>query len=178
MDLLHALEWKRFEELCERYWSHKGYQSRPTSIGADGGIDVVIDDGSNPEGVFAVAQCKAWTKPVGVEPVRALWGSKDHFKATLALFYGLSGFTEAAAAFARGKNLSLIDGKELLRQILALPQADQAALLAHITRGDYTTPSCPQCDVKLVYRQGKSGKADFWGCRNYPRCRALIPIRA
>lgn len=180
MDLLRSLEWKRFEELCERFWVLKGYPARLTTAGADGGVDVVIPDQRDASKVFAVAQCKSWvSKQVGVEPVRALWGSKDHFKATLALFYGLSGFTDDAKAFAHGKHLKLISGEELLDQIHSLPDSDKNSLLGHVTRGDFTTPTCPACDIKMVRRSGKSGKPDFWGCERFRRCGAQpIPMRS
>lgn len=171
--LIRELEWKRFEELCAQFWSSKGYPARLSGPGADGGVDVVIADQRDPARTFAVAQCKSWSsKPVGVEAVRALWGAKDHFKAQLALFYGLSGFTQDARAFAEGKHLKLISGEELLQQIEAMPAADQAALLAEVTRGDYTTPTCPTCDIKMSRRPGRDGKPDFWGCNNYRRCGA------
>lgn len=171
--LIRELEWKRFEELCTQFWSGKGYPARLSGPGADGGVDVVIADQRDPAKTFAVAQCKAWSsKPVGVEPVRALWGAKDHFKANLALFYGLSGFTPDARAFAEGKHLKLISGEELLQQIRTMPDQDQAVLLAAVTRGDYTTPTCPTCDIKMNRRPGKDGKPDFWGCNNFRRCGA------
>jgi len=177
--LIRALEWKRFEELCVQFWCRKGYPARLTGAGADGGVDVAIADQRDPARIFAVAQCKAWSsKPVGVEAVRALWGAKDHFKATLALFYGLSGFTPDARAFAVGKPLKLISGEELLQQIQSLPATDQAAMLTEVTDGDYTTPTCPTCNTKMNRRPGRDGKPDFWGCNNYRRCGARpIPCR-
>lgn len=180
IDLLRQLEWKRFEELCAQFWTRKGYPARLSGPGPDGGIDIVIVDQRDSTKFFAVAQCKAWSsKPVGVEPVRALWGAKDHFKATLALFYGLSGFTSDARAFAEGKHLKLIRGEELLQQIMSMPVGDQADLLAAITQGDYTTPTCPTCDIKMDRRPGRNGKSDFWGCRNFRRCGArTIPCRS
>lgn len=171
--LIRELEWKRFEELCALFWQRKGYPARLTGAGADGGVDVVIADQRDPARTFAVAQCKSWSsKSVGVEAVRALWGARDHFKAQLALFYSLSGFTQDARAFAEGKHLKLISGEELLQQIEAMPAADQVTLLAEVTRGDYTTPTCPTCDIKMSRRPGRDGKPDFWGCNNYRRCGA------
>lgn len=179
LTLLRDLEWKRFEMLCERFWSLRGFPARSTGPGADGGVDVVIADQQDPSRVFAVAQCKSWaTRPVGVEPVRALWGVREHQKATLALFYGLSGFSDEAVRFAEGKHLKLISGEVLLEQIQAMPAADQETLLAEITQGDYRTPSCPKCEKQMVRRNGKNGRDEFWGCRNFPRCSAKpIPIR-
>lgn len=171
MDLLKVMEWKRFEELCLEFWLLKGYPAKLTGPGADGGVDVVIADQADPNKTFAIAQCKSHSQRIGVEPVRALWGSKDHFKATLAIFYSVSGFSPDARAFADGKHLKLIDGPALLEQIGNLPAHDQIALLAKITRGDYTTPSCPKCEIKLVRRPGGGARPDFWGCKNFKTCR-------
>ncbi len=176
LELLHELEWKRFEDLCEGFWSIKGYPSRTTGAGADGGVDIVITDRADNSKIFAIAQCKAYAKPVGVELVRSLWGCKDHFKAQLAIFYGLSGFTEDSKKFAEGKHLKLISGSELLRNLMAWPDTDRAVLFQRITSGDYQTPTCSRCDIKMVRRPGAKGKPDFWGCTNFPRCKQTMWI--
>lgn len=177
--LLRALEWKRFEEVCEGVWKANGYAARGTGPGSDGGVDVIIADPLNPDRVFAVAQCKAWSKPVGVEPVRALWGAKDHFGAQLAIFYALAGFSPDARAFAEGKHLKLVAADELLAQLQTLPQAESAALLRHVTRGDYTTPSCPKCEIKMIRKPGRAGRSDFWSCPNFGSCRTRpVTVRA
>lgn len=171
IETLHAIEWKRFEELCEGFWKAKGYPARLTGPGADGGVDVVISERADPSKAFAVIQCKAWgSKQVGVETVRALWGAKDHFSAKLAIFYGLSGFSEGAQKFAAEKYLKLVSGEDLLVQIKSLDAEQQKELLAYVTRGDYYTPTCPKCDIKMVRREGSGGKTDFWGCQNFRRC--------
>lgn len=178
-DLLKALEWRRFERLVERYWQLKGYAAVSTGPGADGGVDVRLPDKQDPAQTFAVIQCKSWaTSWVGVEPVRALWGSREHFKAKLAIFYTVSRFSEPAKAFAEGKHLKLVDGATLLQQITSLPERDQQALLSEITRGDYTTPSCPTCETKMVLRAAKGDRSPFWGCPRYPVCKGTtLPYR-
>lgn len=176
-DLLNALEWKRVEEVCEGFWKAKGFLARATGPGSDGGVDVMISDNRDPSKVFAVAQCKAWSKPVGVEPVRALWGAKQHFGAELAIFYSIAGFSSDALAFAAGKHLKLVSGDELLSQLVALPLAESEPLLQQVTRGDYSTPSCPKCEVKMNRKRGLPGRSDYWACPNFRSCRTR-PLRA
>jgi restriction system protein len=179
VDLLKALEWKRVEEVCEGFWKAKGYPARVTGPGSDGGVDVIIADHRDPTKVFAVAQCKAWSRPVGVEPVRALWGVRDHYGAQLAIFYSVAGFSADARAFADGKHLKLVSGEELLAQLLTLPQIEHTALLQHVTRGDCSTPSCPKCEVKMIRKQGQPGRSDYWACPNFRACRTRpMPVRA
>jgi hypothetical protein len=169
--LLRSLEWRRFEEVCEGIWRANGYTARGTGPGSDGGIDIVIADRQDADKIFAVAQCKAWSKPVGVEPVRALWGAKDHFGAQRAIFYSVSGFSTEASNFAAGKHLKLVTGDELLRQLQTLAEAERTALLSHVTRGDFSTPSCPKCEIKMIRKAGRAGRSDFWSCPNFGSCR-------
>ena len=39
------------------------------------------------------------------------------------------------------------------------------------------TPLCPKCGVQMVIRTAKKGNQrgeEFWGCRNYPKCREIV----
>lgn len=173
LSLIRALEWKRFEELCEGLWRARGYVARQTGPGPDGGIDVLVEDPDAPDRLLAVIQCKSWrNQQVGVESVRALWGARDHFSASRAAFYSVSGFTKDAMDFSQGKALELVSGEQLLTQIQSLSDDAQALMLADITRGDYITPSCPSCNLRMVQKTDKGGKADYWSCPRFPFCRS------
>ena len=41
-------------------------------------------------------------------------------------------------------------------------------------------PVCPECGTRMVLRiaQGAGAGAKYWGCRNYPKCRVTIEIKA
>lgn len=41
--------------------------------------------------------------------------------------------------------------------------------------GDWTTPTCPSCGVKMAARDSKRGR--FWGCVRLPKCRASLQMR-
>lgn len=175
LELLRRLDWKRFEELLEHFWKAKGFKAEATGRGSDGGVDVRLYQPSAPEKVLGIIQCKARSgKPVGVDKVRELFGVMSHEKVALGVLATTFGFTPDALAFAKGKSIQLIDGKKLLEQIATLPDEKQQALLAHITRGDYETPTCASCDVKMVVKNNKATAGRFYGCPNFPRCRNLI----
>jgi len=39
------------------------------------------------------------------------------------------------------------------------------------------TPLCPKCGTQMVIRTAKKGNqkgGEFWGCRNYPKCREIV----
>lgn len=177
IELLRDLEWKRFEDVCQKFYALKGIRSETTSLGADGGVDIRLyqDDSGKPT---SIVQCKAWGRYVGVKPIRELLGVMAHEKIEKAFFMTSSHFTDEAKAFAKTNRITLIDGAMLVAMIKRLSDAQRQALLAFATEGDFTTPTCSSCGIKMRRVPGKGGKPDFWGCQNYPRCRQMIGVRA
>jgi len=175
LEAIKSLEWKRFELLCVRYYEQMGFTVKTVPHGPDGGIDATLYKAGLDVPV-AVVQCKAWGKPVKVEQVRALGGSMLAHKVKRGVFWSLSGYVgNPVQAFSDLAGIQLLDGPAILERIRALDPDKQAALLATVFEGDYRTPSCPACGVKLVARNGKSGT--FWGCTNFPAgCRYTLQI--
>jgi restriction system protein len=153
----------------------KGRKANVTENGADGGVDVLLYSTSEPEKVVGVVQCKAWTKQlVGVKEVRELLGIMTDAGCPHGIYLTTSGYTAEAKAFAEGKQIHLRDSAQLLTLIKTLSVEKQDKILKQITAGDYTTPSCPNCGVKLVARGSKKANRSgqwFWGCPGFPRCR-------
>lgn len=177
LDLIRELEWKRFEDVCQQFYEKKGIRSETTALGPDGGIDIRLyqDDSGRPT---SIVQCKAWgERIVGVKPVRELLGVMTHEKISKAFFMTSGSYSDEAKAIAQPNRITLIDGTMLLLMIQRLPAEERESLLAFATAGDYTTPACPTCGVKMKAVEGKGGRPDFWGCRNYPRCRQKLGMR-
>ena len=175
LGLIKDLEWKRFEDLCANYFKAKGHRAEVTKHGADGGIDILLYGISHPDKVLGVIQCKSWKeRVVGVGSIRELFGVMTDAGCPLGIFVTISGYSKDAEAFAVGKHIKLLDAQKLLDLIRSLPAPQQAELLDKVTLGDYKTPSCPSCGIKLVMRtagKGSNKGSRFWGCQNYPRCR-------
>jgi len=70
--------------------------------------------------------------------------------------------------------LDLVTGERFLGFISQLSANQQNKLLEFATDGDYSTPTCPHCGIKMVRRSSKSNGSVFWGCRNYPRCHQIL----
>ncbi|WP_430715473.1 restriction endonuclease [Ralstonia flaminis] len=165
LEAIKSLEWKRFELLCVQYYEHMGFTVKTVPHGPDGGIDATLYK-AGVDAPVAVVQCKAWGKPVKVEQVRALGGSMLAHKVKRGVFWSLSGYVgNPVQEFSESAGIQLLDGPAILERIRTLDAEKQAALLAKVFEGDYRTPSCPACGVKLVARNGKSGP--FWGCTNF-----------
>lgn len=175
LDVLHCIEWKRFEDLCCAYYREKGVAAETTALGPDGGVDIrLFQDAAQPSKATALVQCKAHNKPIGVKPIRELRGVMAHENAEKAFFMAPMGFTDEARAFAAANRITLLDGKLFLAMIERLPESSRARLLALATAGDWTTPTCPSCGDRMIAREGKRGR--FWGCRGH-RCKGTLPMR-
>lgn len=177
LDLIHRVEWKRFEDLCCEFYREKGVRAETTKLGADGGVDIrLYQDDATPSKCTAIVQCKAWNQATGIKSIRELRGVMAHENLEKAFFMAPSGFTDEARAFAAQNRITLIDGKLFLAMLQRLPEAAQTRLLRFATVGDWTTPTCPGCGEKMTARDGSRGH--FWGCITYPRCRTTLPMRA
>jgi restriction system protein len=173
--LLGVLEWKRFEEVCAGLFERLGFATKSAICGADGGIDIHLYRPPSDQPVNIV-QCKAWTKKVGVNVIRELRGVMTSEHVAKGIFVTTSTFSDDAIAFAKANQIYLMNGDAVLKAILKLPEEQQASLLQLATAGDYTTPTCASCGVKMITRTPKLGGKPFWGCANYPKCKMKLYV--
>jgi len=89
-------------------------------------------------------------------------------------------FTEQAREFARGRNIDLVDGTELL-DIIHMVRGESAPQVKEppsAYRGR-ATPACPACASPMVRRTARTGPragTDFLGCSRYPACKGILPL--
>ena len=172
---LRLLEWKRFELLCAKYYEAVGFKTATLSAGADGGIDIKLYK-ANPDVPIAIVQCKAWSSPVSVKEIRELFGVMNHEKVQRGIFITSGSYTKDALAFGAANPIQLLDGETFLKKICDLAPEMRDALKEFAFAGDYITPTCASCGVKMVRREGE--KRSFWGCMNFPRCRTTLTIKS
>ena len=196
---LDGMNWQEFELLVGEAYRMQGY--RVTELGgsgADGGVDIVLTKGAEK---FLV-QCKHWRAyKVGVAVVRELFGVMAATGATGGFVVTSGRFTADAKAFAQGRNISLVEGPQLLDMIRSAQQArgmrpptpqpslpqppaspSQAKELSQVTAKPLAAehPECPRCGSPMELRTARRGAhagADFWGCSTYPVCRGTRAAR-
>ena len=172
---LNDMSWQQFEALVGEAFRRKGYSVTETGGGgADGGVDLALKK----SGETSLVQCKQWRAlKVGVTIVRELYGVMAARGAAGGFVVTSGVFTDEAHAFARGKNIELMDGKALHALIrgVSLPARAFRDPLSVMTTG---APFCPECQSRMVKRKAKRGaKAGnaFWGCSQYPACKGTRP---
>jgi len=170
-ELLKQLEWRRFEELCAAYYETLGFKTRIAHSGTEEGVDIHLSAAGS-ETASIIVQCRAWNAyRVGVKAVRELRGAMSAAKVGQGVLVTSGRFTQEAVELAGKENIQLIDGAGLLEKFGALLPEKALALLKFATQGDYLTPTCPRCSIKMIPRNSTKGGRKFWGCRNYPECK-------
>ncbi len=171
-----AIEWRRFEAVCEALFAQAGYSTRAQSHGADGGVDIWLHS-AHAQGPVGVVQCKHWQgKPVGVREMREFFGVMASHQLKRGTYATTSTYTHDAQQFAKDNSINALDGPALLALIAQRTPAQQQALLAVAYEGDYWRPTCPSCGTKMVERTPAKGGAAFWGCTGFPKCRRTIQM--
>ncbi len=178
LELLQKLEWRRFESVVAAYFRESGYRTKSCNLGADGGIDIYLYKNNE---LQALVQCKAWSKTlVGVKEAREFFGVLTLHRVKLGFLITSGRFSLDAINLARqirsqGRcRVDLVTGERFLGFVSQLPANQQNKLLEFATDGDYSTPTCPHCGIKMVRRSSRSNGNEFWGCRNYPRCHQIL----
>lgn len=171
-DVFAAIEWRRFEAVCEALFAQAGFATTSQSHGADGGVDIWLYS-KNAQGPAAIVQCKHWNnKAVGVRELREFFGVMASHKLTRGTYATTSTFTQDALLFAKANGINAMDGSRLLKQIATRTPEQQRQLLEVAYEGEYWRPTCASCGIKLLERTGRS--RPFWGCSNFPKCKTQI----
>jgi len=170
-DLLRHLEWRRFEELCTAYFEALGFTASVTRSRTGGAADIALR-AEGADTVSVLVHCRAWSAyPIGMKPLQELFAGMAPAGAGEAVLVTSGRFTPPAAAFAAQHHIRLIDGARLLAEFAGLIPEKALALLKLATKGDFLTPTCPRCSLKMISRKSTGEGRAFWGCVNYPRCK-------
>jgi len=168
------IEWRRFESLLAAYFEILEFRVRPVRPPGkreNRGVVVLELYSAEAQTPSLLVACQAWNVySVGIRPVRELVEAMRAQGVPEGAFVTSARFTPEAQALAGKHNVMLIDGADLVAKIQALAPERAAALLALATEGDFRTPTCPACGVKMTARSNSPYGRKFWGCVNYPRC--------
>jgi Restriction endonuclease/Topoisomerase DNA binding C4 zinc finger len=174
LELLKHLDWRRFEELCAAYFEALGFTAEISHSRANGAVDIGLRAAGAGEAAIIV-HCQPWNAyRVGAKPVRELRAAMTSAGAVEGVLVTSSRYTQEAVALAAKENVQLIDGADLLAKLGALPPEKSRGLLEFATQGDFLTPTCPRCSIKMTSRRSTHEGRKFWGCTNYPRCKQTL----
>jgi restriction system protein len=115
---LAEMDWEDFEhlirELFELMFKERGAEVKVTRCSRDWGIDAVIFDPDPIYGGKFIIQAKRWNILTSPSNVRDLYGTIVHEQASRGILVTTSWFGPESYEFANGKQITLINGQELL----------------------------------------------------------------
>jgi restriction system protein len=119
---LKKLAWDEFELLCMEFFSKQGWQvTGNEKKGADGGIDIWMHKRSLFQTKSAIVQCKRYEDSlVTIKVVREMYGLMHEHEVEWVYIVTTSRFTKECYKFIEDKNMILIDGNELIKQMKKL----------------------------------------------------------
>jgi restriction system protein len=106
-----------FEQLIGNLFTEMGFKTGTTRISRDGGVDVIAFDERPIVGGKIIIQAKRYRNTVGIESVRALYGTMQDEGATKGILVCTSSFGVASREFVKDKPIELIDGNGLLHYL-------------------------------------------------------------
>ena len=98
-----------YEEYCKNEFIKNGWLTEITPKSGDYGADII----AKKEDIIAAIQCKNHIKPVGVEAVQQVVGSKAIYSANLLIVISRTGFTERATKLAKANSVLCIDHDQI-----------------------------------------------------------------
>ena len=172
-ELLRQLEWKRFELLVQRDLEARGVRVECTCVGSEGGVDLHLYRGDEVQ-PYGFVQCHAHaSRSVTLDQISAFFELMAVARVE-GTFVTTGAFTPGAQAWAQTKGVGLIPGDAVVARFNALPATTRGRILDEVTAGDYLTPTCRSCDVKLVAATARSPEV-AWVCPRAPRCTYTLP---
>lgn len=162
MKLLRTMDWKLLEEVCAEYFRMVGFHAVTQTHGPDGGVDITLYSKDNRNQIYAIVQCKQRANAMGPKAMRELLGVMTDRKVSKGIFVTTSHFNNEATRLAVKNRIELIPGLSLLNKIQCLTAEQQQRLLQIATEGDYLTPTCANCGIKLVIRESPKNRSKFW----------------
>jgi restriction system protein len=100
-----------FELFVAALFRKRGHRVIVRGGSGDHGVDLEL---VNSGGRRAIVQCKRYRDTVGEKTVRDLFGTLLHERASRAFMVTTADISDAAVRWARGKPITLINGKQLV----------------------------------------------------------------
>jgi restriction system protein len=170
LTLLQRLEWKRFGEVCEKFYRLKGISCQPVSPALAYGPDLLLQQAGT-ESPTALVKCKPWSHPPhGERVIIETVGRMSGLRIGKAFIFTPGQFDQDAVRLARESRVTLIDGPMFLAMINRLPARQREMLLVFAARGDYATPTCPSCGRKMRRIIMDQANAKGWRCSDSRHC--------
>lgn len=176
LGLLRQLEWSRLQELVLGWYQACGIEAQLASPASAGGVRIFLYRTDSHRPAAYVVCTPAVDASVATRLAHELVASMEADGVGEGVFITAGRIGPAVVGAAGAARVEWIDGARFVEAFGALRVEDRDRILRGVTRGDFTTPTCPRCQAKMVLER-RDGKP-VWACSQFPRCQQRIPVRA
>jgi restriction system protein len=164
---LRNLPWGEFEVLVGEVFRNQSFVVKERGgFKRDGGVDLIAERGSE----RVLIQCKHWRLDVREAQIKQLYADVKTQKFTEGWLVTSGQFSRFARSWAKGKEIKLIDGEDLLQLIPSARIRDRSEAPAdYQTPLEGAVPNCANCGTELHRMTNRYDLSRFWGCQN-PDC--------
>lgn len=171
IDLIKALDWKVFDNLCIAYWKANGFSVVDRSRGSVHGTHFLLSTLKQKSIKVGIVESRsAKSEPVVVAELEKLVKYRRDNDIPLCVLMCAGKVSNIVVSYCASNNIRLINATNLYQGLVALPHTQRNHLMRKLIRPDYMIPTCPNCKVKMVKRLHRESQRLYWGCISYPDC--------
>jgi cytoskeletal protein CcmA (bactofilin family) len=149
------MDWKRFQDLIQVVVTKAGYRARPVMVG-EAGVALISLSAWERKDPEALLCCAPWDQPVVSGRLVAGFHQEMINRGYPCGTMFTPGYYRSDALEFRGERpIELVGGAEFLQTLSRLSAEEQRYLLKLTTAGDYDSPTCPACSVKMLLRDSE-----------------------
>jgi hypothetical protein len=171
---LDRLEWRAFDELVRNYMNTQGWVTKRVRVDPNGTTRSLLWKRSEARPsayLCCVPITGAW---LDVEQVRQVEEILLEESLPDAFIITTGDFSSEARTHAlKSRRVELVSGDALMSHFRNLPRKQHALIVSQAFTGDFETPSCPACEIKMVPTDEPKPR---WVCPQQPTCRQSFPM--
>jgi len=150
-ELIASLDWARLSELARAMAAEAGCEMAGSSVMRDGAVLFgMLEQPKSSKPRRALVKIAPWNEwGATPETVRRFADEVRTARDTRGILIAPGGFNPAALRTAQELRIEAVDAAALDAAVRALPGDKGQFLFAVTTSGDFSTPTCPVCTMKL-----------------------------
>lgn len=174
--LLRELEWQRLEELVGAMYRVMGMDAQAAHRSVIGGPNLYLYQPGEHRPHGCVVCCPLLETRWLIRRARDLVAALAAEDIRLGVFVAAGPIPDMVRRESGAAEIEWVDGSALIERFATLRVEDRDRILRRVTRGDYRTPTCPSCQVKMVLVA--TAERTQWRCANFPRCQRQMTARS
>jgi len=170
---LDRIEWRVFDELVRNYLNTQGWVAKRVSVDGHGTTRSLLWKRNEARPSAYLCCMPAVGAMLSIDHVRQIELVLEEESLPEGFIVTTGDFTSEARNYTlRKRHVELVSGDALMTLLRNLPRKQHSTIVSQTLSGNYDTPSCPSCEIKMVLQDGPQPR---WLCPQQPGCQRSFP---